>query len=450
MSRDIKCFEWVELSAVSFSRDCMVERQDLCDSGAAAAGFRSGFRLGSDSFSRCGHERAFTYNYVKSHPKHAALHDLSATQSEAARSECVVHVKAANEANLQATNYPRHGSNTLQNGTQYQTHNSSFITHNSEENIIGRFLSPDPYIQAPCFAQNFDRYSYVWNNPLKYVDPSGYKTQPNYNWLYAESVRINAARAQYQGFCDWVYGRGLFGVAGPQIANMELQWLAGSHGGGAMIIAETNSGMLISTEPALNGEMITSHNGEYGVWMQASYWSSGGISENKHMVNGVYTADQTAPYLNVVCFFMDFSNMSGGEYYSGFTGNAWYQSATGLNGLVHGASKSAWMTSSSSVRLGSAEVESQKLLGRVTRTTKYLGWVGNAITIGDNVNNVVQNWGTDMQGYSNAKAIGSGIIVGVNALNCVLPGVGTLLSIGLGAADAAGAFDGIYEWAGGL
>ncbi len=43
--RDKKCFELAELSAVSFSRDCLVERQDLCDSGAAAAGFRFGFRL---------------------------------------------------------------------------------------------------------------------------------------------------------------------------------------------------------------------------------------------------------------------------------------------------------------------------------------------------------------------------------------------------------------------
>jgi len=178
MMRDKKCFEWVELSAVSIDRECLVGRRDLCDSGAAADGFQSGFRLGSNPFSRCGHERAFTYNYVKSHLKHAALHDLSATQSEAARSECVVHVKAASEANLQATNYLRHDSNTLQNGTQYQTHNSSFITHNSGENIIGRFLSPDPVLQDPSNAQNYNKYSYVLNNPLKFTDPSGYVMQP--------------------------------------------------------------------------------------------------------------------------------------------------------------------------------------------------------------------------------------------------------------------------------
>jgi RHS repeat-associated protein len=39
--------------------------------------------------------------------------------------------------------------------------------------VLGRFLSPDPYVQAPDFSQNFNRYSYSLNNPLKYTDPSG-------------------------------------------------------------------------------------------------------------------------------------------------------------------------------------------------------------------------------------------------------------------------------------
>ena len=38
---------------------------------------------------------------------------------------------------------------------------------------VGRFLSPDPYVQAPDFTQNFNRYSYCLNNPLRYTDPSG-------------------------------------------------------------------------------------------------------------------------------------------------------------------------------------------------------------------------------------------------------------------------------------
>ena len=38
---------------------------------------------------------------------------------------------------------------------------------------IGRFLSPDNYVQLPENSQSFNRYSYCINNPLKYTDPSG-------------------------------------------------------------------------------------------------------------------------------------------------------------------------------------------------------------------------------------------------------------------------------------
>ena len=38
---------------------------------------------------------------------------------------------------------------------------------------LGRFISVDPYVQEPANLQNYNRYSYCLNNPLKYTDPSG-------------------------------------------------------------------------------------------------------------------------------------------------------------------------------------------------------------------------------------------------------------------------------------
>jgi hypothetical protein len=38
---------------------------------------------------------------------------------------------------------------------------------------IGRFISPDPAGIHPENPQSWNRYVYVWNNPYKYVDPSG-------------------------------------------------------------------------------------------------------------------------------------------------------------------------------------------------------------------------------------------------------------------------------------
>jgi len=39
--------------------------------------------------------------------------------------------------------------------------------------IVGRMLSPDNYVQAPSYSQSYNRFSYVFNNPLKYTDPTG-------------------------------------------------------------------------------------------------------------------------------------------------------------------------------------------------------------------------------------------------------------------------------------
>lgn len=39
--------------------------------------------------------------------------------------------------------------------------------------VVGRFLSPDNYVQEPYNSQSYNRYSYCLNNPLKYTDPSG-------------------------------------------------------------------------------------------------------------------------------------------------------------------------------------------------------------------------------------------------------------------------------------
>ncbi|MDO5666026.1 MAG: RHS repeat-associated core domain-containing protein [Bacteroidia bacterium] len=39
--------------------------------------------------------------------------------------------------------------------------------------LLGRFLSPDPYVQNPFMTQNYNRYTYAMNNPLVYIDQDG-------------------------------------------------------------------------------------------------------------------------------------------------------------------------------------------------------------------------------------------------------------------------------------
>jgi RHS repeat-associated protein len=66
------------------------------------------------------------------------------------------------------------------------------------DSSIGRFLSADPYIQAPDDTQSYNRYSYVKNNPINYTDPSGYLFSGLGHWVshhWREAAAIVAAVA---------------------------------------------------------------------------------------------------------------------------------------------------------------------------------------------------------------------------------------------------------------
>ena len=49
--------------------------------------------------------------------------------------------------------------------------------------LIGRMLSPDIVIQDEQNSQAYNRYSYCFNNPLRFTDPSGYIVRGHYNIL---------------------------------------------------------------------------------------------------------------------------------------------------------------------------------------------------------------------------------------------------------------------------
>ena len=63
---------------------------------------------------------------------------------------------------------------------QEQLDNLSLVDMNGRvyDPTVGRFISADPTVPAPLFSQAFNRYSYVYNSPLIWVDPSGYTNWP--------------------------------------------------------------------------------------------------------------------------------------------------------------------------------------------------------------------------------------------------------------------------------
>ncbi|MDM3871862.1 glycohydrolase toxin TNT-related protein [Porticoccus sp. W117] len=47
---------------------------------------------------------------------------------------------------------------------------------------LGRFVSPDPIVQAPSNSQSWNRYTYTFNSPLSFTDPSGYSSDLPPGW----------------------------------------------------------------------------------------------------------------------------------------------------------------------------------------------------------------------------------------------------------------------------
>lgn len=82
--------------------------------------------------------------------------------------------------------------------------------------ITGRFLSPDPYVQAPDFSQSYNRYTYCQNNPLIYKDPSGENLFKYYMsihdheggggfWYRGDYYYYDSSVG---GICSWSWGAG--------------------------------------------------------------------------------------------------------------------------------------------------------------------------------------------------------------------------------------------------
>jgi len=67
---------------------------------------------------------------------------------------------------------------------------------------LSRFLSPDNYVQSPTYSQNFNRYSYAVNNPLKYTDPIG-----EFFWTIFTAIEDFFETAFFKGGLDPTSGK---------------------------------------------------------------------------------------------------------------------------------------------------------------------------------------------------------------------------------------------------
>ncbi len=125
---------------------------------------------------------------------------------------------------------------------------------------LGRFLSPDPYVQNPLFSQSFNRYAYGFNNPLVFTDPDG-----ELAWFVP--VIIGAAIGGFSGYkigkahgasgwnmAGYIFGGavigGVAGYAGAAVYTASTGLIAGAGGFAAGFNAGMLSGMVAG---AING-----------------------------------------------------------------------------------------------------------------------------------------------------------------------------------------------------
>ncbi|WP_291861677.1 FG-GAP-like repeat-containing protein [Marinilabilia sp.] len=148
------------------------------------------------------------------------------------------------------------------------------------DNETGLFLSPDPYLQDPSNPLNFNRYSYVLNNPLKYTDPTGYKT------YIMDELWVNPGAERMLRFSGPRSGGGFYGGPGlvsngTGLNGVYYDWFSGTH-------RSTEDGSEVEWEYLV---YVASQYKSEGWYRQDAYVGSGGFYFYKGSVWRKSTSD---------------------------------------------------------------------------------------------------------------------------------------------------------------
>jgi RHS repeat-associated protein len=193
--------------------------------------------------------------------------------------------------------------------------------------VLGRFLSPDPYVQAPTNTQSYNRYSYVLNNPLKYTDPSGeIIVLPAVAvgailgvvmgaTSYAASVAITGSQWNWGAFSMSVLGGavtgGILGLVSPASVSVFLtgQGLANAAAGGVLgVFAPSYSIPMGEWSINLSPSIFMGNSSGLGLNIGASYSNGKGF---QFAFGYSFTAFGSFPGTNASTFEQRFSGSIG-------------------------------------------------------------------------------------------------------------------------------------------
>jgi RHS repeat-associated protein len=130
-----------------------------------------------------------------------------------------------------------------------------------EDSITGRFLSPDPHVPHPGSTQSFNRYSYVENNPVSLVDPTGFSDSGHGSpcdhcivWWGSEwGNNLNTGSAEF----DAQYGGDTKSYMGAGASGIVIGTFGADDGSGASGNVSVNDSAGDTSPPASVGDSST-------------------------------------------------------------------------------------------------------------------------------------------------------------------------------------------------
>lgn len=237
--------------------------------------------------------------------------------------------------------------------------------------LIGRFLSPDPYVQMPDFTQNFNRYSYALNNPLKYTDESG-------EFLFTTMLIVG-------GICAAVFAAGnltAHAIRGDNLGQGKwAKYFFSGAAAGFVVGAAGYAAFAGASALAASGSWILSKTGTAAAFSMK--WGAAGLTT----INLVGSAVNGVAFNNGQ-WFNNFGKSVIGNFYLDENKSFWGQTWEGISRFTWEAPQQFIGYMASSIRnIWSERVD---FWGGATFVTNYVGeYDGQGITIGSfvNVNN---------------------------------------------------------------
>jgi hypothetical protein len=154
--------------------------------------------------------------------------------------------------------------------------------------IVGRFLNTDNYVQGAASTQSYNRYSYCLNNPLKYMDPSGW-WEEYYAHDGAYGMDWDENYMGISSIAGYVNGHPPFTDAYNNLSKLSTQDMVDIASRGVSTVYFDNGRVasavtaasivstIVNSSTSSSGESLTSHNGRLGYWTSTTSYKGEGF-----------------------------------------------------------------------------------------------------------------------------------------------------------------------------